>query len=133
MPQHGRRQTDQVLATALACGATVDAAAHKAGLSPATVYHRLKDPVFRQLLQQTLSDMVKRISGALTGLGLEAVRALAELLKSSTSAAVCLGAVRVAQENGMKFREVADFEQLLAALEQRQAESEAADYYGASA
>jgi hypothetical protein len=58
MPQRGRRKADQLLLMALACGATVEAAAHKAGVSQATVYRRLNDLDFQKRLQQVLSDMV---------------------------------------------------------------------------
>ena len=119
MPQGGRRNADQVFINALACGATVEAAAQKAGLSKATAYRRLKDPQFQRQLQQTLSDMVKRTAAGLTALGLEALRTLAELLKAPTPAAVRLGAARIALESGLKIREVADFEQRLVALEEQ--------------
>jgi AcrR family transcriptional regulator len=118
MPQRSRRNADQVLINALACGATIETAAHKAGVSPATVYRRLQDQTFQRLLQQSLSDMVKRTAGSLTALGQEAVRALAELLKPPTPATVRLGAARAVLESGLKVREVADFEPRLAALEQ---------------
>jgi hypothetical protein len=124
MPQRSRRNADQVLINALACGVTVEVAAHKAGVSAATVYRRLKDPKFQRQLQQTLSDMVKRTAGGLTALGLEALRTLAELLKPPTPAAVRLGAARVALESGIKIREVADLEQRLAVLEAQMAESQ---------
>jgi len=41
MPQRGRKNADQLLLMALACGATVEAAARSAGISQATVYRRL--------------------------------------------------------------------------------------------
>ena len=37
MPQHGRREADKVLLAALGCGATIEVAAYKAGVSEATV------------------------------------------------------------------------------------------------
>ena len=113
------RTEDQVLLNALACGATLETAAQKAGMSKATAYRRLKEPQFQRQLQQTLSDMVKRTAGALTALGLEAVRTLAELLKSPTPATVRLGAARAVLETGLKVREVADLEPRLAALEEQ--------------
>jgi transposase-like protein len=118
MPQRGRRNVDPVLIMALACGATVEAAAQKAGVSPATVYRRQHEPEFQTLLRAARSGMVERTAASLTALGLEAVRALAELLKPSTPAPVRLGAVRITLESGLKIREIADLEQRLTALEE---------------
>jgi len=126
MPRNPGKNANQVLRNALACGATVEAAALKAGVSSATVYRRLKDKKFQAELQQTLLDMVKRTAGGVTALGIEAVRTLAELLKPTMPANLRLGAVRIALESGIKLREVADFEQRLLALEEFVAESQAA-------
>src|SRR6516165_183124 len=62
-------------------------------------------------------DMVSRTAGTLTATASEAVRTLLELLKSTASAAVRLGAARAVLEIGMKVREMADLEERLAALE----------------
>jgi AcrR family transcriptional regulator len=113
------RKEEQVLINALVCGATVEAAAQKAGVSKATVYRRLKDQEFQRLLQQTLADMVKRTAGSLTALGQESVRTLAELLKPPTPATVRLGAARAVLESGLKLREVADLEPRVAELERQ--------------
>jgi hypothetical protein len=83
MPQQGRRKANQVLLIALACGATVEVAANKAGVSPATVYRRLQDPKFQKELQQLRSDMVQRTAGMLTAAGGEAVKSLVALLKDT--------------------------------------------------
>jgi hypothetical protein len=108
---------------ALACGATVENAARQAGISPATAYRRLAEPAFRQRLQQLRGDMVSRTAGTLTAAASEAVRTLLELLKSTASAAVRLGAARAVLEMGMRVREAADLEERLAALEKAVAES----------
>jgi len=63
MPQHGRRNVDQLLLMALACGGTYEAAGAKAGVSKATVYRRLQDPEFQRQLQETQAEMVRRTSG----------------------------------------------------------------------
>jgi hypothetical protein len=118
MPHKGRKNADQVLLMALACGATVEAAARTAGVSEPTVYRRLKDPEFCQQLQQTRSEMVQRTAGMLTASGMESVKTLLELQKSSSPCAVRLGAARSVLELGMKIREVADLEERLANLEQ---------------
>src|SRR5712692_4234146 len=120
MPQRGRRQADQLLLVALACGATVEAAAQKAGLSQATVYRRLRDPEFKERIQDVQSDMVKRASGTLTAAGMEAIKTLLALLQSSsTPAGVRLGAARAVLELGGKLRDNVEYEERLLALEKR--------------
>jgi hypothetical protein len=106
---------------ALACGATVEAAALKAGISPATVYRRLQNPHFKMKLQQIRSDMVQRTAGVLTAAAGEAVKTLLELQKTSVPHATRLGAARSILEIGMKVRENADMEERLLALEQQMA------------
>ena len=119
MSRNGRRNADESLLMALACGATVDNAARQAGISKRTAYRRLADPAFGRRLQQMRGDMVSRTAGTLTAAAGEAVRTLLELMKNPTSSAVRLGAARAVLEIGMKLREMADLEARLAALEQR--------------
>ena len=119
MPKHGRRNVDQLLLMALACGATYEAAGAKAGVSKATVYRRLQDPEFQRQLQETQAEMVRRTSGTLTAAGTEAIKTLLALLQPSTPAAVRLGAARTVLELGIKIRELAELEKRVAALEQR--------------
>jgi hypothetical protein len=103
----------------LACGATAEVAAQKAGVSRATVQRRLQDPAFRTRLQDFRSDMVKRTAGMLSAASMEAVKTLLDLQKVSVPAAVRLGAARSVLEIGIKVREVADLEERLSALEQQ--------------
>jgi hypothetical protein len=117
--QRGKRQADEKLLLALACGATVENAARAAGISPATAYRRLAEPVFRQRLQQVRTDMVSRAAATLTAAGTEAVKTLVVLQQSTAPAAVRLGAARAVLEMGIKLREMADLEERLAALEQQ--------------
>lgn len=119
MAQKGRKQADQQLLLALACGATVENAARKAGVSESTVYRRLADPDFRRQLQGFRADMVQRTAGTLTAAATEAVKTLLALQQASVPAAVRLGAARAVLEIGMKLREVADLEDRLAALEEQ--------------
>ena len=119
MPHQGRKGADQVLLTALACGATVEAAARQAGVSAATAHRRLRDRDFARRLQATRSDLVRRAAGMLTGAAGEAVKTLLALMRDTAPAAVRLGASRAALEMGMRLREVADLEERLAALEER--------------
>jgi hypothetical protein len=124
--QRGKRSGDERLLTALACGATVEAAARQAGVSERTAYRRLADRDFRRRLQGVRADFVQRTAGTLTAAATEAVRTLLELLKAPAAAAVRLGAARAVLEIGLRLREVADLEERLAALEERLDASEAA-------
>jgi hypothetical protein len=117
MAQKGKRNKDHQLLLALACGATVENAAHKADLSEATVYRRLKDPIFQQQLQAVRSDMVQRTAGMLTAAAGEAVKTLLDLQKGTVPHASRLGAARSVLEIGIKMRESADLEARLAAVE----------------
>jgi hypothetical protein len=117
MPR-GRRDVDAVLLTALACGATVEVAAQKAGVSVSTVHRRLKHPGFKQNLRHAQGEMVHRTAGTLTAAATEAVRALLDLLKTGTPT-VRLGAARTILEVGAKLRESADLEERVAEIEQR--------------
>jgi hypothetical protein len=119
MAQRGRRNADNKLLMALACGATVESAARQAGVSESTVYRRLDDPAFRQQLQALRADMVQRTAGALTAAANESVRTLLELQKAAAPPAVRLGAARSILEIGIKLREAADLEERLTALEQQ--------------
>ena len=126
MPRRGRRNVDQILLMALACGATVEVAAQTARISPATVYRRKQDPKFCEQLQQISAEMVQRMAGMLTGAGSEAIRTLLSLMKETAPAAVRLGAARAVLDGVVKFREYAEFEQRLAALEEQSALNSAA-------
>jgi hypothetical protein len=112
MARHGKKDVDDRLLAALACGATPEAAARSA-------CRRLAEPAFRQRLQGLRSDMVQRTAGALTAAGAEAVRALLALLREAAPAAVRLGAARSVLELGVKLREAAELEERLTALEEQ--------------
>jgi type II secretory pathway component PulF len=112
-----RKNTDEVLLTALACGATVDSAAHSAGMSARTVHRRLKEPAFQERLQQTRTDMLQRTAAMLTAAGLESVKTLITLQQTSNPGSVRLGAARSVLEMGAKVREASELAQRLAALE----------------
>jgi hypothetical protein len=126
MAQKGKRAADERLLTALACGATVEAAARQAGVSERTAYRRLADRDFRRRLQGVRADFVRRTAGTLTAAATEAVRTLLELLRAPAAAAVRLGAARAVLEIGLRLREAADLEERLDALEERLEAGEAA-------
>jgi hypothetical protein len=119
MARRGKKDIDERLLLALACGATVEATARTVGVSDRTVYRRLADPAFRGRLQQLRADMVQRTAGALTAAGAEAVRALLGLLKDATPPAARLGAARAVIELGVKMRETVELEERLQALEEQ--------------
>lgn len=118
MPRSVQKSADRTLLQALACGATVENAARKAGMSERTAYRRLDDPVFLNQLEQLRAEMVLRTAGMLTGAGMGAVKVLVELQNDAAQpAAVRRRSARDVLEMGLKFREIAQLEQRLAAIE----------------
>jgi AcrR family transcriptional regulator len=115
----GRRNVDAALLSSLACGATFEVAAQRAGVSPATVTRRMGDRKFRKLLNQTIADIVQRTANALTAAATEAVRALLDLLKPSVAPSIRLNAARAVLELGPKSRESSDLLQRVMELEER--------------
>jgi hypothetical protein len=115
----GRRDVDTTLLMALACGAPIESAAQRAGVSATTVYRRLKDPKFKQKLRRTRAEMVERAAGNLTAATTESVRTLLELQKPTIPPATRLGAARAVIELGTRLRESADLEQRVLDIEQR--------------
>lgn len=120
-----RKAEGEALILALACGATVEAAARQSGVSDRTVYRRLEDPVFKARVQEVRGEMVRRSAGMLTAAAGQAVQTLLALQKEAMPPAVRLGAARAVIELGLKVREVAELEARIAALE-RLAEGAAA-------
>ena len=121
-----RKKNEDPLLLALACGATVEAAARQCGLSDRTVYRRLQDHEFKKRLENVRTDMIQRSAGMLTAAAGEAVRTLLSLQKDAIPAAVRLGAARAILEVGMKIRQIVEIEQRLAELEEVVAEQNAA-------
>lgn len=117
MPHSGRRNADNTLLMALACGATIENAARSAGISETTAHRRLLDPEFQRRLQKIRDDMVERATHMLTAAAMEAVKTLLELQKTSTPATVRLGAAKTILELGMRFRETAELVERIEALE----------------
>jgi hypothetical protein len=112
-----RKPEGERLVLALACGATVEAAARQCGVSERTVYRRLEDPAFKARVQEARGEMVKRSAGMLTAAAGASVQTLLSLQKDSAPPAVRLGAARAVIELGLKVRELADLEARIAALE----------------
>src|SRR5262249_23619224 len=107
---------DDVLLMALVCGATVEQAAAKAGVSRRTASRRMTNAEFRKRLAAQKADLVCRTGAALTAGGAQAVKRLLALVGSGPPT-VQLGAAGAVLEWGMKVREAGEFEARLAALE----------------
>lgn len=114
-----RKPEGEGLVLALACGATVEAAARQCQVSDRTVYRRLEDPAFKARVREVRGEMVRRSAGLLTAAAGQAVQTLLALQKESVPAAVRLGAARAIIELGLKVRETAELEARIAALEQQ--------------
>jgi hypothetical protein len=119
MPGTRRKRGEEVLLTALACGATVEGAADKAGLSVRTVYRRLADPDFQARLRRERAEWARRIAGLLTAASPGSVRTLVELQGPTAPAATRLGAARAVLGLGLKLREESDLADRVAQLERR--------------
>jgi len=120
MAHNIRKEAEQKLLQALACGATVENAARKAGIGERTAYRRLTDPAFRQRLHQLRLEMVQRTAGMLTGAGMGSVKTLVDLQQDvAVEAGVRRRAARDVLELGVKLRESAAVEERLAVVEAR--------------
>ena len=117
------RKADDALVLALACGLSAKQAAEQAGVSPATVYRRLQDPAFQARAEELRHEMLTRAAAMLTAAGVESVRTLADLLKSSYAPAVRLNAARSILDLGVKLRSLVELEGRLLDLEDRAKQS----------
>jgi hypothetical protein len=115
-----RKEAEETLLQALVCGATVEKAARKAGVSERTAYRRLLDPKFRRRLAGLRLEMIQRTAGMLTGAGMVSVKTLVDLQQDvEVAAGVRRRAARDVLEMGLKLRDHADVEARLAAVEAR--------------
>jgi hypothetical protein len=120
MARTARKAAHETLLMALACGATIELAAQKAGLSERTAYRKLADPSFYKQVQQRRTELVQRTIGMLTGAGLGSVKTLVDLQQdASIPPAVRRSAARDVLHMGLRFAERAELEQRLDALEER--------------
>ena len=114
-----KRKGDTELVLALACGASPDNAAQKAGLSRRTVFRRLADPAFVSQVGAMRADIARRAAGMLTAASMAAIKSLTTLQESANSESVRLGAARATIELGCKLRENVELLEQLATLEVR--------------
>jgi hypothetical protein len=114
------KEAEESLLQALVCGATVENAARKAGVSERTAYRRLNDSKFRQRLADLRLEMIQRTAAMLTGAGMVSVKTLVDLQQDvEVSAGVRRHAARDVLEMGLKLRDHSDVEARLAAIEAR--------------
>ena len=130
MAHRGRKNADEVLALAFACGSTAEQAAQKAGVGVRTAERRLADPAFARRVQEARDAIVQRASGVLTAALLEAIKTLLELQRPPAPPSVRLGAARAVIDSALKVRTQAELEQRLAAVEERCAAAERAGARG---
>jgi hypothetical protein len=114
-----KRKSDTTLALALACGATPEAAAEKAGVSLRTVYRRRADPAFRALVEDLRKDMLYRAAAMSTAATPASVKTIAMLQQSAESESVRLRAACAIIELGHKMREDVALEERVARLEEQ--------------
>ncbi len=119
MAHKNRDGIDEALAVALACGATVEQAAAKVGISVRTAHRRLEDPAFQAKVRTLRRQTVERTAAVLIAASAETVRTLLGLQKDTVAPPVRLGAAKAILEIGMKARELAELEEQLAELETR--------------
>lgn len=114
-----KKKAETELVLTLACGASPENAAQKAGVSVRTVYRRLAEPAFRAQVSELRAEMARRTAGMLTAAGLGAIRTLTTLQESAVSESVRLSAARAVIELGCKLRESVELTEQLTALEAR--------------
>jgi hypothetical protein len=119
MANEARQQLEHQLLLALACGASVEVAAQKLGISESTIRRRLRDPKFAARLTQMRADMALRVADQLTAASTEGARTMVELMKPANPPSVRLGASKAVVELGMKARENAELQARMAELERR--------------
>ena len=113
----GRRRADDALVMALACGATVEAASAKAGISSATAFRRLKNPEFKARVEAARTEMLQRATAMLTAAAMEAVKTLLDLQGTKQPPATRLGAAKSVLEIGSRLRTENDLVARLEAAE----------------
>jgi hypothetical protein len=116
-----KKRADAALIAHLAAGVSPSGAAKLAGVSEATAYRRLADPVFRQRVEKARADFWERASGIMSKGAAESATVLRKLLRSEDGR-LRLQAARVLLEQGARVRELVNVEQRLAELEKLAAE-----------
>ncbi len=110
------KKGDNAIVVALAAGYNVREAAGRAGVSERTIWRRLTDPDFRQLVLNCRTAMLEAAVGMLADAATDAVTTLRELLRAD-SESVQLNAAKAILEVGPRLRESLEIELRLIALE----------------
>jgi hypothetical protein len=111
----GRRNADELLATALAAGKTVRDAAAAAGVSERTAYRRQEDEAFLHDVAALRSAMIDTAAGRLAD-GMAAAADVLRALLTANDDRVRLAAASKLIDSGLKLREVVELEEELAML-----------------
>lgn len=122
MPGGNKKAADAALIAHLAAGVSPAGAAQLAGVSEATAYRRLANPVFRQRVEDARAELWKRAMAVLSKSAVEGAIVLRRLLRSD-DAKVRLQAAKIVLEQGMKVRDQVDIAQRVADLEKTLAET----------
>ncbi len=122
MPKNSKIQCDDILALAIACGSTLEAAAAKAGVSSKTAQRRNEDAKFQARVRVIRAEMVTRATSALGAASIQSVQTLLALQDSKIPPATRLGAARTVLELGTKLRLEGELAERVAALEKQLAE-----------
>jgi hypothetical protein len=119
MPSGNRHTADETFLMAFASGATVEKAAHTAGISVRTAFRRLDDPLIKQRLKEIRLEIIQRGSSILSSSAADAVTTLQALMQPNVPAAVRLGAARALLEMNVKIRETAEMIERFETIEAR--------------
>ncbi|MBL8821954.1 MAG: hypothetical protein JNJ77_05145 [Planctomycetia bacterium] len=114
-----RRKSDELFLQAMACGANVETAARRAGISRATAFRRVAAPDFQKTLQDVRREIIFRTLSVLNAATSEAARTLIQLLGTAHSSSARLGAARAIIELSCKLRDHEDFDARLRSIEER--------------
>jgi transposase len=114
--RNGKQKGEALLITSLAAGDSIREAAAKAGVSERTAHRRMKDPAFRQRVNETWSDLVREAVGRLGDAAAHAANVLRELLNAD-SETVRLSAARSILDHTVRLSEFASVDQRLSHLE----------------
>jgi HEAT repeat protein len=107
----------ELLAVAVACGATVKAAAESCGCSERHAYRISSDPAFRQRVSDLRSEMTSAAVGELSAAASEAVATLRELLSGENEPSVRMNAAKAILNALGPLSELTELRQRLEQLE----------------
>src|SRR5215472_435679 len=110
------RKLDQFIA-AMMIHKTVEAAAQAVGISAASAYRWLQDPLVIQRLTEARRDSMARCMGRIQANATRAADNLDELQRTAESEAVRLGASRATLEFAFRSTEIIDVLERLATIE----------------